>query len=118
MINNELYTIISEMDFDDLIELSNYYTEQVGAWDYVYAMDDFDIIMCDNTPTEIAHMILFGNFRTTDDYFWFNGYGNLESGSSTYVQLPTEITDIVNYIVENDDDCGFEAIREALKEDY
>lgn len=116
MLNNELYTLISEMDFDDLVMLSNYYIDQIGSDDYIYMMDDFDTIMCDSTPTETAHKILFGNFRITDDYFWFNGYGNLESGSYTYVQLPTEITDIVNYIIENDDDCGFDTIREALND--
>ena len=45
----------------------------------LYDMDDFDTIMEGYTPTELAQRIFFGDFNINDDYFYFNGYGNLES---------------------------------------
>ena len=45
----------------------------------LYNMEDFDTIMEGYTPTELAQRIFFGDFNINDDYFYFNGYGNLES---------------------------------------
>ena len=45
----------------------------------LYNMDDFDEMMEGYTPTELAQRIFFGDFNINDDYFYFNGYGNLES---------------------------------------
>lgn len=46
----------------------------------LYNMDDFDEIIGEGyTPTELAQRIFFGDFNINDDYFYFNGYGNLES---------------------------------------
>ena len=45
----------------------------------LYDMDDFNEIMEGYTPTELAERIFFGDFNINDDYFYFNGYGNLES---------------------------------------
>ena len=45
----------------------------------LYNMDDFNEIMEGYTPTELAQRIFFGDFNINDDYFYFNGYGNLES---------------------------------------
>ena len=45
----------------------------------LYNMDDFNEIMEGYTPTELAERIFFGDFNINDDYFYFNGYGNLES---------------------------------------
>ena len=45
-------------------------------------------------------------------YFWFNGYGNLESSDF----LPDVVfpSDIARYIVDNDEDFGDDEIREVL----
>lgn len=45
----------------------------------LYNMEDFDEMMEGYTPTEIAERIFFGDFNPNNDYFYFNGYGNLES---------------------------------------
>ena len=46
----------------------------------LYNMDDFDMVIGEGyTPTELAQRIFFGDFNINDDYFYFNGYGNLES---------------------------------------
>ena len=45
----------------------------------LYNMDDFDVIMEGYTPTEVVQRTFFGCFNPNDDYFFFNGYANLES---------------------------------------
>ena len=45
----------------------------------LYNMEDFDEMMKGYTPTELAQRIFFGDFNINDDYFFFNGYANLES---------------------------------------
>ena len=45
----------------------------------LYNMDDFDEMMEGYTPTELAERIFFGDFNPNGDYFFFNGYANLES---------------------------------------
>lgn len=40
---------------------------------------DFDEMMEGYTPTELAQRIFFGDFNPNDNYFYFNGYANLES---------------------------------------
>lgn len=45
----------------------------------LYNMCDFDEMMEGYTPTELAQRIFFGDFNINDDYFYFNGYANLES---------------------------------------
>lgn len=45
----------------------------------LYNMEDFDMVMEGYTPTELAQRIFFGDFNINHDYFFFNGYANLES---------------------------------------
>ena len=45
----------------------------------LYNMDDFDTIMEGYTPTEVVQRTFFGDFNPNGDYFYFNGYANLES---------------------------------------
>ena len=45
----------------------------------LYDMDDFDLVMEGYTPTEVVQRTFFGCFNPNDDYFFFNGYANLES---------------------------------------
>ena len=58
---------------------------EVNSWNnslehlQVYYMEDFNEIMHDTNPLEIANRIYFGDFNPNHDYFRFNGYANLES---------------------------------------
>ena len=45
----------------------------------LYDMDDFDMVMEGYTPTEVVQRTFFGDFNPNGDYFFFNGYANLES---------------------------------------
>ena len=72
----------------------------------LYNMDDFDEMMEGYTPTELAQRIFFGDFNPNDDYFFFNGYANLESINEWEMQGHFEpiIDEIVDSMLYNYDD--------------
>ena len=88
--------------------------------DYIYFMDSFDEIMDGMTPWEIARAAFYGNrFNPCDDYFYFNGYGNLESFAHAD-DADGEVIftgDIAEYIVRTGDALGNDEISEILEEE-
>ena len=85
---------------------------QLNSWNgsfetYVlYNMDDFDEMMEGYSPTELAERIFFGDFNINHDYFYFNGYANLESINEWEMQGHFEpiIDEIVDSMLYNYDD--------------
>lgn len=100
-----------------------------------YDMDSFNEFMSNYTPSEIARMIHYGEFNPNDDYFRFDGYGNLESLdwqeiSDKAESLESDIIDHLvkyyngdtpwadlDYIVDSDDDTVFNEDYEEVEED-
>ena len=101
---------------------------QANSWDgsleelAVYSMDEFDnIIGClDLSPTELIDKVLYGDFTTNNDYFTFDGLGNLVSYSEyEYEQLVKEyIPEIVDRYIELSGHIYADAEMEALIEAY
>lgn len=71
---------IDEMDKDEisLSDYSEYLRENYPDNDF-FPMESFDEIMDGTDPWKIARSCFYGDFRPCDDWFRFNGYGNLES---------------------------------------
>lgn len=91
LIGNDLAQLLQHMNaYDGCFEEATYYD-----------MDEFDEFMSNYTPMEIAQMIYFGEFNPNDDYFRFNGYGNLESADWPDVVAEAEDleSDIINHLV-------------------
>jgi hypothetical protein len=67
-------------DSDLLVEVC----EELDGWDgflgddRCYSMDEIDEILGDRKPSELLNMVS-SDFNYNDDYFYFDGYGNLES---------------------------------------
>ena len=80
----KLVNLISEWLKDNL-EMGINLVGEVNAWnsslDYLnlYLMDEIDCLLESCSPSEILNMSYYGNFRPYEEYFRFNGYGNLES---------------------------------------
>ena len=109
--------IIEEMSTEDKIALWNEYCDSANRTDdWIYSMEEFDEQCSGMTPTEIAQSILYGDFRINDNYFWFNGYANLESDNWIEGEKsPFYIDELVDYIVENEEDFGNDDIAEVLE---
>lgn len=112
---------LEKMCPEDLLMLHNEYCDATNRMDNcVYFMDDFDELMDGMKPWEIARAAFYGNhFNPSDDYFYFNAYGNLES--LQYADdADGEIIftgDIAEYIARTGDALGNDEISEILKEE-
>ena len=82
---------LEELGTDELLSLCreiNSYDGNLDQFD-IFEMDEFDEMLEGKTPTEIVNRVLYGDFNSTDDYFRFNGYCNLESLS--YADIEEEL---------------------------
>ena len=130
-------TYVENISNAELVELLQHMNAYDSCFDdcVYFNMAEFDDFMSNYSPMEIAQMIFFGNdFNPNDDYFRFNGYGNLESANWYDVEdeaedLKDDIIDhLVNYysgdtpwaeldyIVDSDDDALFDEDYEEVDE--
>ena len=114
----KLVDYINSMNDDEVIESHNCYCEAAGYEDdRIYSMWDLDDILLGVKPVDILCMSFHGDFNPHHSYFWFNGYGNLESAD--YLGgTPICAEDIADYILSAEDSLGNDEIKEILdKED-
>ena len=98
----------------DIIK-SNWSTnELVNAWnlrcekkeymdEFIEDMSFFDEIFQNLSPLEIIDKVRGCNFRTEDDYFAFNGYGNPESFSYVEDYSRFSYDELAEYLIDNGD---------------
>lgn len=110
---------LDEMGTAEIIAIHNTYCDASNNMDdYIYDMSEFDEIMGNMTPWEIARACFYGHeFCPAHDYFRFNGYANLESfdfapegNSGIYT------SDIADYIDRNEDALYNDEIQDILDE--
>ena len=97
-------TYVENLSKGELVELLQYMNGYDGCFDdcVYYDMDEFDEFMSNCSPMQIAQMIYFGgDFNPNDEYFRFNGYGNLESAHWDDVEDEAEdlVDDIIDHLV-------------------
>ena len=110
----KLVDYINDMKTEEIVELHNRYCEAAGYEDdRIYSMYELDEILEGRTPTDILLRGFYGDFRPQHDFFWFNGYGNLES-ADYIADMPIFAIDIANYILSEKDSLGNDEIQEIL----
>lgn len=94
---------VEQLNGDDLTYLLQHMNGYDGCFEEAsyYDMDEFDEFLSGRTPMEIAQMIFFGDFNPNNDYFRFNGYGNLKSAEWPDVVAEAEDleSDIIDHLV-------------------
>lgn len=100
----------------ELVVIHNEYCDRAEyPDDTVYSMNDFDEIMSGSEPWEVARSCFYGDFRPCDDYFRFNGYGNLvsfdwwEDDNSGI-----DVDAIAHYADDNEEDFDDDGLSEIL----
>ena len=108
---------INGMGVEEKIALHNSYCDAAGFEDdRIYSMYELDEILEGRTPTDILSMGFYGDFRPQHDFFWFNGYGDLETAN--YVtDMPIFASEIAGYILLREDGLGNDEIQEILDEE-
>ena len=106
----------NEIDDIQLKQIWNDYCDTYCGDDFVYDMDEFDDIMSNSTPTDIADRIFYGDFKPCHKYFKFNVYANLVS--SDYLEDLIHISDLAEYIYNNQDEqSDYTELDEFLHEE-
>lgn len=95
-------TYVEHLIGDDLAYLLQHMNAYDGCFNEAnyYDMDEFDDLMSNYSPMQIAQMIYFGDdFNPNDDYFRFNAYGNLESAD--WRDVVAEVEDLKDDIIDH-----------------
>lgn len=111
---------IENLSSDEAVSLWNEYCSEDGRMDdYIYSMNEFDEIMGNMTPSDVARTCYYGEFCPADDYFWFNGYANLESSDfpSMDNKSPFYAKELATWIIKNENALYCDEIQEILDED-
>lgn len=114
---NAIESFINDLSDNSLVDINNEYQGCVNGDNYIYSMDDFDELMNGNSPSRIANMVTYGDYNPFHMWFWFNGYGNVVSGDDPTYSDGWDVTAIAEYCIDNDEDFGFDDIREILDDE-
>lgn len=89
---------------DELVNAWNLRCEKKEYMDeFIEDMSFFDEIFQNLSPLEIVDKVRGCNFRTEDDYFAFNGYGNPESFSYVEDYSRFSYDELAEYLADNGD---------------
>lgn len=97
-----------------LYYLYNDYAEHNCYEKFFDMAEDFDSVLDSDKPSDIANMIYYGDFRPNDEYFSFDGNGNLYSFDYPSEQISFD--ELADCMIRDDKDFGWEEIREILDE--
>ena len=104
---------INGMGVEEKIALHNTYCDAANCMDNcIYAMDEIEEILDGVDKWELVRMIQFGDFDCTEEFWGFNGYGNLISYNAW--ELPVYAEDIAGYVLLKEDSLGNDEIKEIL----
>ena len=129
---NELIQMFVEI-FDDLstedkVRVHNIWCENTNHFDDIVYSNDEDTIdehFAGESPSEILRKAYYGNYKSSDNYFWYNGYANLESSdfeddmpmesAKWYADYFIDDPEELNYIAEFDEFC--DKVSEGFEEE-
>lgn len=112
---NKIIEVLDEMPIDELLQVYGEYCDGINNYDdYIYSMWEFSDIMYGQTADWIANRIFYGDFNPNDEYFKFDGYGNLKSISSYSVRDYIYIDEIAQYIIDTNNALDNEDIQNIL----
>ena len=116
-----LIEVLEELPTADLVAVHNRYCEECNyPDDHVYQMAEFEEIMEGTQMMDLVNMICYGNFLPSNDYFWFNGNGNLVSDDfpeGNYRDQAIYISDIASAMICEESGFGCDECQEIIDEE-
>ena len=104
---------------DELVNAWNLRCEKKEYMDeFIENMSSFDEMFQNLSPLEIIDKVRGCNFCTGDDYFAFNGYGNLESFSYIEDYSCFSYEELAEYLVDNGDSLTTNVDTDELLESF
>lgn len=106
---------LKEQSNDTLVNIWNEYARECYPDDEIFPMDDINEILSGQTSEWLFDRMYYGDFKPVDDFFTFNGYGNLESCTYCNVTDWIYISDLARYIDDEENDLEDEGLAEILE---
>ena len=104
---------------EEIADAWNFRCDEKGYMDErIEYMDTFDELFCNLKPSEIAEKVYRREFCTGDDFFAFNGYGNLESFSDVDDYSRFSYSELAEYLVDNGDSLTTDVDTDQLLESF
>lgn len=104
---------INDMRDSDIASIWNDYCDSVGYGDdRVYCMDELDDLLDGMKPIDILLLGVNSSIFWSDDYFRFDGYGNIETISNLSYEL--EIKVVAEYCLDENECFGYSEILNIL----
>lgn len=92
----------NDIPLEDKISIHNSYCV-VNNYEYeIFSNEDDFINEYFSTPAEAVKAAVFGHYSYGDDYVWFNGYANIESGSFEDTLPLTSAQELAEWFVKNE----------------
>lgn len=111
--------IVQNFTSREIVGQWNIYCEEHNYMDdWIYSMSEFDEIEAGKSPWDIARDCFYGrHFNPSDDYFWFNGYANLESSDCPEFDnnSPIDMGTLIDAITDEIDEPWCEEIKGLLE---
>ena len=116
-----LIEVLESLRVAELVAVHNRYCEECNyPDDEIYDMDSFEEYIGEIEPMRLVNMVYYGGFNPTDNYWWFDGNGNLASGDypeSSYGGQQIYISDIASAMICEESGFGCDECQEILDED-
>ena len=114
-LKDTLKGLIENGDIDLIGDFFEYCLEHY--YDCYYSMEMFDEVTQEFEPFDLACMIAYGDFNPHHEYFYYNGYGNIETcdGWKIIDELKNDGYFLQWYIDTVADLSEFNAYREELE---
>lgn len=93
-----LKEVINNMNADDVVSMYNHYAD-AHSYETVFSMSEFDEIVMPGQSFFDVYDRLSNDFDRHNRYFWFNGYGNIESADAKgVIDELVNIDDLASWI--------------------
>lgn len=104
---DSIITVLKGMTSETQVSLWNSYCNEHNMDDYIYNNDEYQLSEMFSGPSAVIdalRAVSYSDYRFTDDYVKFNGYGNLVSFDDVDVEEYIDFDELADYLMENGDE--------------
>lgn len=106
--------LLEDMGTFNLVEVHNKWCDRTKLDRYIYYIEDFNELMQDYEPLEIAKMTAYGSFSMYDEWYELDARGHIRTFANPKDNI--FLYPIIKYIVDERECFGDYAIFKALQE--
>lgn len=110
--------IINSLTVNELVNLWNEHCDALNWMDnIIYPFDEDTVNEFFSNPWDILRATHFGDVSFNDDYFHFNGYGNIETLSDWEIESDLDWNSVAEWLNENPEIAENHGIEVEISEE-